>query len=304
MSEITEVQAVTLPDDQTTETAGWPWPHFPRTDDPTVGVDQQTYDNLVRYTKYASGAYQLLCPRPLGNILVIEFQDIVTAAKGFIARDDKRKEFIVSFRGSLDVVNMLLDTLIVLVPLQGPGLPPSDPRAVSSSAEPLVHSGFLLAYNSIGQIVIDTLASRLRAHPTYNIVVCGHSLGGAIASIASVAISHTFPGKRLTLYTFGHPRTGDRIFAELVERVIGTDRTYRCVHSVDGVPSMIPTLLGYRHFGAEYWEFAELGAPKNVKRFETGEDPNGSGSVPSTGINPAHLVYFQQLIALDPTVCI
>ena len=72
MSEITEVQVVTLPDDQTTETAGWPWPHFPRTDDPTVGVDQQTYDNLVRYTKYASGAYQLLCPRPLGNILVIE----------------------------------------------------------------------------------------------------------------------------------------------------------------------------------------------------------------------------------------
>lgn len=62
-----------------------------------------------------------------------------------------------------------------------------------------------------------------------------------------MAISHTFPGKRLTLYTFGeialqaaalddhsnyrlsgHPRTGDRIFAELVERVIGTDRTYRC----------------------------------------------------------------------------
>ena len=48
------------------------WPRFPRSDDPTVGVDQQTYDNLVRYTKYASGAYQLLCPRPMGNTLVAQ----------------------------------------------------------------------------------------------------------------------------------------------------------------------------------------------------------------------------------------
>lgn len=50
----------------------WPWPHFPRVSDPSVGVDQTTYDNLARYTKYASGAYQVLCPRPMGNTLVAQ----------------------------------------------------------------------------------------------------------------------------------------------------------------------------------------------------------------------------------------
>lgn len=34
------------------------------------GIPQATFDDLVRYTKYSSGAYQLLCVRPLGNTLV------------------------------------------------------------------------------------------------------------------------------------------------------------------------------------------------------------------------------------------
>ena len=71
MSEINEVQ-VALTANETNETIGWPWPHFPHSNDPTVGVDQGTYDNLVRYTKYASGAYQVLCPRPMGNTLILQ----------------------------------------------------------------------------------------------------------------------------------------------------------------------------------------------------------------------------------------
>ncbi|KAF8444900.1 Alpha/Beta hydrolase protein [Boletus edulis BED1] len=302
MRGIDEVQ-VTQTANGTNDT-GWPWPHFPRSDDPSVGVDQQTYDDLVRYTKYASGAYQVLCPRPMGNTLIVQFQNIITSTNGFIARDDNREEFVVAFRGSSDTTTILLDASIILASLKGPGLPPLDPSAESRSAEPRVHVGFLLGYNSVAQKVLNELALQLRAYPSYNIVACGKVDLGSIASIASVAFSHTFPRRCVTLYTFGQPRTGNPPFAELVERAIGTERTYRCVHLVDGVPTMIPTQLGYRHFGAEYWQFTELGAPRNVKYFEGGEDPNGSGNIPSTGVNPAHWVYFLQPIASDPTVCI
>jgi len=71
MSETNEVP-VTQTTTETTGSTGWPCPRFPRSDDPTVGVDQRTYDNLVRYTKYASGAYQVLCPRPMGNTLIFQ----------------------------------------------------------------------------------------------------------------------------------------------------------------------------------------------------------------------------------------
>lgn len=33
-------------------------------------ISQSTYDELVRYTKYSSGAYHLVCLKPLGNHLV------------------------------------------------------------------------------------------------------------------------------------------------------------------------------------------------------------------------------------------
>ena len=70
---------------------------------------------------------------------------------------------------------------------------------------------------------------------------------GSIASIASVAFTHTFPGRYVTLYTFGErrcsilslnvnskcaipgqPRTGNRPFAELVEDAVGIENTFRC----------------------------------------------------------------------------
>ncbi|KIJ18505.1 hypothetical protein PAXINDRAFT_70939 [Paxillus involutus ATCC 200175] len=277
----------------------WPWPHFPRVSDPSVGVDQTTYDNLVRYTKYASGAYQVLCPRPMGNTLVAQFMDLVTSTQGFIARDDQREELVIAFRGTTDVTSILVDTSIILVPLKGPGLPPLDSSLIARSAEPRVHIGFLIAFQTIAQTVLDKLELQLQAHPSYTIVVCGHSLGGAIASIASIAINYTFPGKSISLYTFGQPRTGNPAFAELVEGAVGVENVYRY-----GVPTMIPATFGYQHFATEYWEFTELGPPKNVKRCKGGEDPDGSASVPCTGVNPAHWVYFRQPIASDPTVCL
>lgn len=36
------------------------------------GIEQQVYDDLVRYTKYSSAVYEKVCPRPLGNSLVAQ----------------------------------------------------------------------------------------------------------------------------------------------------------------------------------------------------------------------------------------
>ena len=39
---------------------------------PKGGIEQQVYDDLVRYTKYSSAVYQKICLRPLGNTLVAQ----------------------------------------------------------------------------------------------------------------------------------------------------------------------------------------------------------------------------------------
>jgi len=39
---------------------------------PKGGIEQQVYDDLIRYTKYSSAVYQKICLRPLGNSLVAQ----------------------------------------------------------------------------------------------------------------------------------------------------------------------------------------------------------------------------------------
>ncbi|KAJ8583318.1 alpha/beta-hydrolase [Rhizopogon salebrosus TDB-379] len=276
--------------------SSWRWPHFPDMHDPSNGISEGLYDELVKYTKYASGAYQPLCPRPMGNALVIQFTDVITATQGFIARDDRRNELVISFRGSREIASAFIDTSLVLSQLHGPGLP--------EGTGAHVHTGFLYAFTSVGECVLDTLREQLEKFPRYDVTVCGHSLGGAIACIAALSIRNSFPETALRLFTFGQPRTGDNVFAELVEAMIGVDNLFRSVHSFDGVPTMIPTRIGYRHHATEYWQFTEPSSPRHVRRCVGGEDPEGSASIPSTGINLPHMVYYGQAIASDPTVCI
>ncbi|KAG2039728.1 Alpha/Beta hydrolase protein [Suillus americanus] len=278
----------------------WKWPHFPGTaHDPDNGIPEELYSELVRYAKYASGAYQVLCPRPMGNTLVTQFTDIITSTQGFVARDDTRQELVVSFRGSREIASaIIVDTSLVLSPLRGPGLP--------KNTDAHLHTGFLYAFRSVGDRMLNVLREQFERFPRIHglILHTGHSLGGAIACIAALSIRNSFPDAALRLFTFGQPRTGDPSFAELVETMIGMDNIFRGTLVFYGVPTMIPTRLGYRHHATEYWQFTEPPAPRHVRRCVGGEDPEGSASIPSTGINLPHMVYFEQPIASDPTVCI
>ena len=47
--------------------------------------------------------------------------------------------------------------------------------------------------------------------------VAGHSLGGALASIAAIQLHHEFPRLNICCYTFGSPRPGDKQFSKLLE---------------------------------------------------------------------------------------
>jgi len=260
------------------------------------GIPQSTYDDLVRYTKYSSGAYQLVCPKPMGNTLVESFYHLVTDTQGFIARDDSRKEIVVAFRGSQKPSDLLIDFSLSLVPLQSPGL--SDVEGA------YVHIGFLTAYNFVASHVISVVKSQLAAYPDYTIVSTGHSLGGALASIAGLSLKSNLPGAFIKLYTFGQPRTGNGAYADLVEKVLGYSNIFRAVHTFDGVPTMVPRFFGYRHHSIEYWQFAEPAEPANVQCCLGPEDPMCSNSIPTGSINLPHMVYFGQAMTLDPTVCL
>lgn len=74
------------------------------------------------------------------------------------------------------------------------------------------------------------------------LLMCGHSLGGAIATLLAV------PANADALITFGCPRVGDDDFADILESR-KTLKMIRVVDCCDVVPTIPPPYMGYDHAG-------------------------------------------------------
>ncbi|KAJ7842702.1 Alpha/Beta hydrolase protein [Mycena leptocephala] len=177
--------------------------------------------------------YKWNCPNPLGNTLIRS--DDGGWTHGFIVRDDKRKEIVVSFRGTSswkDIITVFRRPS-TLIPFRLPG--------IIDDEKMLVRTGFLSAYKDVAHDVIATVTKELDRFPGHRIVVTG----GAIASIAALLLKTALPSAALQLYTFGQPRVGTKKFARHVEDTIGVDNIFRAVHklaSLHGSFHDVPTL--------------------------------------------------------------
>jgi triacylglycerol lipase len=92
-----------------------------------------------------------------------------------------------------------------------------------------VHKGFYDALFAVGN---DIKADLVR-YPDLPIYITGHSLGGALAVLATKYLASDSVG---ACYTFGSPRVGDRNLGQGIKTPI-----YRVVNSADGVPRVPPS---------------------------------------------------------------
>lgn len=112
--------------------------------------------------------------------------------------------------------------------------------------------------------MLDAIKRLRQENPDYKLVITGHSLGGAVATLAAAVFRKQ--GLELTLYTFGSPRVGNEALAKYIS-ASGTN--FRVTHLNDPVPRLPPLTLGYRHIEPEYHIFsgdAPVG-PENIKVF-------------------------------------
>ncbi|MDN3221526.1 lipase family protein [Pseudomonas nunensis] len=93
------------------------------------------------------------------------------------------------------------------------------------------HQGFHEGYLAVRKFVAVYL-DRFRT-ADQRVMVCGHSLGGAIALLLAEWIRNNYD-KNVILYTFGSPRAGDSVFVESAKALIH----HRIVNHNDPVPSV------------------------------------------------------------------
>ena len=96
-----------------------------------------------------------------------------------------------------------------------------------------VHKGFFKAFKAVQpKIRKDLKRPDLEGLPLY---ITGHSLGGALAVVATYSLSNDSVG---ACYTFGGPRVGNQAFGQSIKTPI-----YRVVNAADVVPRMPPSFL-------------------------------------------------------------
>jgi len=98
-----------------------------------------------------------------------------------------------------------------------------------------VHIGFNHAFNSMLPEIRQFITE---AKITGTVHCVGHSLGGAVASLAADWVAQN-TALTVKLYTFGSPRVGTDMFVKRTTSSIGDDNMHRVYHRTDPVP-MVP----------------------------------------------------------------
>eukprot|EP00892_Ulva_mutabilis_P000708 jgi/Ulvmu1/10638/UM066_0018.1 len=112
------------------------------------------------------------------------------------------------------------------------------------------HMGFMNQFKSVCDpevddrhigIVLDELSGGVT--PT-RVLCCGHSLGGALATLAAAWAAYEYPRADVRCITLGSPRVGNHVFSGAMKYLVGG--VHRLVHGWDPVPTMPPP-TGFKH---------------------------------------------------------
>ena len=158
---------------------------------------------------------------------------------GYVAVSHTLKVIVVAFRGSKNFEQVVKQILEVLL----------SPKAqfLDGQVQSYWKRGFDVLWPSM-KTEVNTLVSQ---NPSYQIWVTGHSLGGAMASLAStwLAYYNIAPRKNIILYTFGMPRVGNYDYARQHDKLV--NNSWRVVNDDDLVPHF-PTLVSVSALNGPY----------------------------------------------------
>lgn len=94
-----------------------------------------------------------------------------------------------------------------------------------------MHDGFLGTQERTSDLVLSTVQSALKSTGSKKVLVVGHSLGAAIASIDGMMLKMKLdPSIAVTTTVFGLPRVGNQAWADLVDQTVSASLfSIRCL---------------------------------------------------------------------------
>ena len=181
---------------------------------------------------------------------------------GYINYDEKENTIFIAFRGTNSSNDLKTDISFTK-------------EKCSFLNNKGVHSGFLNSYNYFKPELNKKINEIIKTHPNARIIFTGHSLGGAVATLAALDAvnNNNFKDKNISLITFCSPRVlseeaykycmSDKNIKKLCENTI---RIWRAGDVVSSLP-FEGYKLNFKHFGKS-WCIDKL--PDNYKPVKKG----------------------------------
>ena len=216
-----------------------------------------------------------------------EFENTIgTDDTGFLAVDDTNKVIVLAFRGSVSSENWHQDLKMLKV------------HHLDLCDKCHIHKGFWESWVQIRDEIKERVQQLVAAYPEYRFVITGHSLGGAVATLAAGDIRKVSDdlAKRTELFTFGSPRVGNKAAAKFLSKQ--SSLSYRITSIDDPVPRLPAITFNYRHTSPEYWIFANPENPGSRNILVLNGYYNICGNSGTTGLNfERHGQYFSKSLA-------
>ncbi|RKP04954.1 Alpha/Beta hydrolase protein, partial [Thamnocephalis sphaerospora] len=167
-------------------------------DEKQSSVTKREPDDVMRvYAKFAAASYCMMnsmvrswtclghCKGGTEGTEVVHLKsDWLTQIKYYIAVNHRLKSIILSVRGTLAPINVLID--FSWVPIDYTDFPGAKPGA-------MVHAGFLVASLWLSMAVRDQLFALAERYSDYTVDFTGHSLGGAITQLVALNFAARTP---------------------------------------------------------------------------------------------------------------
>jgi predicted lipase len=152
---------------------------------------------------------------------------------------DQAGNVVIAIRGTDGILEWIHDAEFLQVPC---------PFLVGAGH---TEDGFTAMYESLrtgaaanSPSVVSALANLQYPRPVSSMTICGHSLGGALATLLALDVAANTAFKNPAVYTYGSPRTGDSLFASTFDQVV--KNSYRVANRLDIVPTLPPP-VDYDH---------------------------------------------------------
>ncbi|KAI8871015.1 alpha/beta-hydrolase, partial [Ramicandelaber brevisporus] len=112
-----------------------------------------------------------------------------------------------------------------------------------------VYEGLAITYETMKYEVIRQTEAAMSKYPGYELLITGHSQGGAYTTFSAYDLAHIHPEWKITALSSGSPRVGNPIFAGAVNKLKNVT-LYRLVYHRDGF-TRIPSEESYVHVNTE-----------------------------------------------------